>query len=106
MIPGGGTIEMTIARELRNRGAIYDALANSFEEIPFLLAKNAGLDALDIVGQLRTIKGGVNVRLGCVTEMIDEEVVQPVKVMKSGVDLAIETAQLVLMIDDILPTTN
>eukprot|EP00866_Antonospora_locustae_P002409 jgi/Antlo1/2409/1405 len=49
---------------------------------------------------------GVNVRLGCVGDMAEEEVVQPMKVSLSAIELALETVITILMVDDILPSSR
>lgn len=84
------------------------AYADAFEVIPYTLAENAGLNPISIVTELRNAhaKGnknfGVNVRKGCVTDMLEENVVQPVLVSLSALKLATETVVMVLKIDDIV----
>lgn len=112
LVPGGGTVEVAISRALLHEStkskfsSIFYALSRAFEIIPFMLAQNAGMDAVSTVAQLRANGGGVNVRMGCVSNMVDEEVIQPVKVSQSACSLAIETVMMILMIDDILPSVK
>lgn len=111
LVPGGGTVEMKVSRALfdfslhSKSSLVYLELSKAFEAIPFLLANNAGLNAVRLVNELRKTPGGVNVRLGCVGNMADEEVVQPVKVSMSAIGLALEAVATILMIDDILPSS-
>lgn len=86
------------------------AYADAFEVIPYTLAENAGLNPISIVTELRNAhakgqKGfGVNVRKGCVTDMLEENVVQPLLVSLSALKLATETVVMLLKIDDIVLT--
>ena len=56
--------------------------------IPYTLAENAGLNPIQIVTELNNLhaKGclhhGINVRKGTVTNILDENVVQPLQVCK------------------------
>lgn len=86
------------------------AYADAFEVIPYTLAENAGLQPICIVTELRNahaagnVHAGVNVRKGCVTDMVEEEVVQPLLVTTSAVRLATECVMMILKIDDIIAT--
>jgi T-complex protein 1 subunit delta len=112
VVPGGGTVEAAVAKALRvaaedsKHSSIFGALADGFERIPFLLAQNSGLDAIEIVGLLRKNGGGVNVRMGCVGDLVVEEIVQPTKVLMCAAELALECVGMILMIDDILPSVK
>ncbi len=46
---------------------------------------------------------GINVKKGCITNMIDENVVQPLLVTSSAITLATECVRMILKIDDIVP---
>lgn len=50
------------------------------------------------------MRAGINVRRGTVTDMLEESVVQPLLVTTSAISLATECVQLILKIDDIVPT--
>nr|CCC93328.1 putative T-complex protein 1, delta subunit [Trypanosoma congolense IL3000] len=86
------------------------AFADAFEVIPYTLAENAGLQPISIVTELRNAhasgskNAGVNVRKGCVTDMVEESVVQPLLVSTSAVRLAAECVMMILKIDDIIMT--
>jgi len=47
---------------------------------------------------------GINVRTGCVSNMMDENVVQPLLVSVSALKLSTETVMMILKIDDIVMT--
>ena len=78
--------------------------------IPYTLAENAGLNPIAIVTELRNhhakgnIHHGINVRKGTVTNILDENVVQPLLVSTSAITLATETVRMILKIDDIVMT--
>ncbi len=84
--------------------------AEALEIIPYTLAENAGLQPMEIVTDLRNkhTQGmrhhGINVRKGCVTDMMEEDVVQPLLVDTSAISLATEACRAILKIDDIVPT--
>lgn len=86
------------------------AFAEALEVIPYTLAENAGLNPIEVVTELssRHAQGeryaGINVRKGGVTNMLEENVVQPLLVSSSAISLATECVQLILKIDDIVPT--
>jgi len=85
------------------------AYAEAFDAVPYTLAENAGLHPIDIVTELRRRhaagekSAGINVRKGCITNILEEKVIQPLLVSTSAVRLATETVSMVLKIDDIVP---
>jgi T-complex protein 1 subunit delta len=116
LIAGGGApeIELSIrlaeySRTLMGMEAYcVRAFADAFEIIPYTLAENAGLNAIATVTDLRTRhargekNSGINVRKGSVTNILEENVVQPLLVSISAVTLASETVQTLMKIDDIV----
>lgn len=83
------------------------AFAEALEVIPYTLAENAGLNPIEVVTELRNKHAGghkhhgINVRKGAVTDMLAENVVQPLLVSTSAITLATETVAMILKIDDI-----
>ncbi len=83
--------------------------AEALEVIPFTLAENAGLNPMKIVTELRKYHAqgkssyGINIKKGCVSDMVKEDVLQPLLVSISALKLATETVQAILKIDDIVP---
>jgi T-complex protein 1 subunit delta len=117
IIAGGAAAEIEICMQLGHyarkeaegvHAFCMRAYADAFEVIPYTLAENAGLNPISIVTELRNAhaKGskswGVNVRKGCVTDMLEENVVQPLLVGLSALKLATETVVMILKIDDIV----
>ncbi len=78
--------------------------------IPYTLAENAGLNPIATVTELRNrhargeVHSGINVRKGAITDILEENVVQPLLVSVSAVNLAAETVRSILKIDDIVNT--
>ena len=74
--------------------------------IPTTLAENAGLNPISIVTELRNRHAsgektaGINVRKGMITNILEENVLQPLLVSTSALELATETVSLLLRIDD------
>eukprot|EP00386_Alphamonas_edax_P013889 GDKI01042746.1.p2 GENE.GDKI01042746.1~~GDKI01042746.1.p2 ORF type:complete len:112 (+),score=43.28 GDKI01042746.1:1-336(+) len=84
------------------------AFADALEVVPYTLAENAGLNPMNIVTELRNrhIQGdkhaGINVRKGCISNMLEENVLQPLLVSSSALKLATETVMMILKIDDVV----
>lgn len=116
LLPGGGAPEMEIAVRLRQlaqsqSGATqycWRAFADALELIPYTLAENAGLSPIHTVTELRTQHAngnpdfGVNVRKGYVTDIREENVLQPLLVTLSAIKQASECVRSILKIDDIV----
>merc|ERR1719228_3170926 len=116
LIAGGGAPETEMSRELMLHantlgGAdayCFKAFAEAMEIIPYTLAENAGLNPIGTVTELRNRHAqgekmtGINVRKGAITNILEENVVQPLLVSTSAVSLASETVRSILKIDDIV----
>lgn len=120
LIAGGGAPEIELALKLADyavtSGGIdaycIKAFANALEVVPSTLAENAGLNPIATVTELRNrhAKGeeisGINVRKGAITNMLEENVIQPLLVSTSAITLASETVRSILKIDDIVNTNQ
>lgn len=118
LIAGGGAPEIELALRLAQHAQTitgidaycFRAFANAMEVIPSTLAENAGLNPIATVTELRNrhaqgdISAGINVRKGAITNMLEENVVQPLLVSVSAITLASETVRSILKIDDIVNT--
>ena len=84
------------------------AFAEALEVVPYTLAENAGLNPINIVTELRKahtegVKGaGINVKKNKITDMYEENVLQPLLVSTSAITLAPETVCMILKIDDLV----
>jgi T-complex protein 1 subunit delta len=115
LIAGGGAPEIELSIRLMEHSktlfgkeaACVKAFAEALEIIPYTLAENAGLSPISVVTELRNkhVKGelyaGINVRKGSVSNILDENVLQPLLVSTSAISLAAETVRSILKIDDI-----
>jgi T-complex protein 1 subunit delta len=115
LIAGGGAPEIEVANHLSKysrsisgtEAICMQAFADALEVIPTTLAENAGLNPIKIVTELRVRhemgekNAGVNVRKGTVTNILEENVIQPLLVTTSALELAAETLKMILKVDDI-----
>ncbi|OMP10776.1 Chaperonin Cpn60/TCP-1 [Corchorus olitorius] len=116
LIAGGGAPEIELSRQLGAwskvlhgmEGYCVRSFAEALEVIPYTLAENAGLNPIAIVTELRNrhaqgeINAGINVRKGQITNILEENVVQPLLVSTSAITLATECVRMILKIDDIV----
>lgn len=116
LIAGGGAPEIEMALRLASHSNTLEgvdaycfrAFADAMEVIPSTLAENAGLNPIATVTELRNrhaqgeINAGINVRKGAITDILAENVVQPLLVSLSSITLATETVRSILKIDDIV----
>jgi chaperonin GroEL (HSP60 family) len=85
-----------------------DAYASAMEVIPTALAENAGLDPIDVLINLRKAHkdgkthAGINVYTGKVVNMLDEKVIEPIRVGRQAINSATDAAVLILRIDDVI----
>lgn len=115
LIPGGGAPETELCLRLQEwcssiGGAdsyCIHAFAEALEVIPYTLAENAGLQPIKAVTELRRQHAaglkfaGINVKKGRVTDIWEENVIQPLLVSTSAITLATECVRMLLKIDDI-----
>lgn len=120
LIAGGGAPEIEMALQLAAHANTLEgvdaycfrAFAEAMEVIPSTLAENAGLNPIATVTELRNkhaqgeINAGINVRKGAITDILAENVVQPLLVSTASITLATETVRSILKIDDIVNTMN
>ncbi|KAF9592506.1 hypothetical protein IFM89_015200 [Coptis chinensis] len=116
LIAGGGAPEIELSRQLGAWAKVLHGMesycvrsfAEALEVIPYTLAENAGLNPIAIVTELRNrhaqgeINTGINVRKGQITNILEENVVQPLLVSTSAITLATECVRMILKIDDII----
>ncbi|UCC34114.1 MAG: TCP-1/cpn60 chaperonin family protein [Candidatus Bathyarchaeota archaeon] len=117
IVAGGGAAEAAVAKELRSYAIkiggreqlAVESFADSMEKIPSQLAENAGLDKIDIMVELRAAhekpKGqlmGVDVFTGKIVNMHKKGVIDPLSVKEQAVKSAVESASMILRIDDVI----
>ena len=116
LVAGGGSPEVEVALNLRRYAATVggreqlaiEAFADAVEVIPRTLAENAGLDAINVLVDLRSAheKGqktaGINLDTGKVEDMLKNNVVEPLRVKTQALQSATEVATMILRIDDVI----
>ncbi len=120
LVPGGGASEIEVSKAVRKYADSFSgreqlavqAFADAIEVIPRCLAENAGLDPIDKLALLRSEhdKGkkssGLNVFSGKVVNMLNEGVVEPLKIKLQAVKSATEASEMILRIDDIIASSG
>ncbi|XP_022902315.2 T-complex protein 1 subunit gamma [Onthophagus taurus] len=116
LVPGGGAIEMAIAQHLIQKATHgpYRALAHALEIIPRTLAQNCGANTIRTLTALRAKHAahtdqtspctwGIDGETGELVEQIKEKGIwEPLSVKLQIYKTAVETAILLLRIDDIV----
>ncbi|MCK4550496.1 MAG: TCP-1/cpn60 chaperonin family protein [Candidatus Aenigmarchaeota archaeon] len=120
VVAGGGAPEAEIAKELRKfadtvggrEQLAINAFANAMETIPRTLAENAGLDAIDMLVEMRSkheaghATTGINVFEGKITDMNALNVIEPLKIKTQAISSAAESAEMILRIDDVIAASK
>ena len=121
VVPGGGAIEMTLANKLIEGSKLqdpiianaYKAAGQSLEIISRTLLENCGADIIRVQTQLRAKHaGGANVtwgidgEKGVMCDMAELGVWEPVAVKQQTIKTAIESAAMLLRIDEIVSGTR
>merc|ERR1711907_184761 len=116
LLPGGGATEMAVAQALREKAASvegvaqipYVAVAEALEVIPQTLAENCGANVIRVVTALRAKHAnkegptwGIDGHKGSLADMAEVGVWEPFVVKSQTIKTAIESACLLLRIDDI-----
>jgi chaperonin GroEL (HSP60 family) len=116
ILPGGGAVEVELARRIRKYAESFkgreqlavNAFADALEVIPKSLAENAGLDPIDKLAQLRAehdknkVSVGLDVFSGEVQDMFKLGVIEPSKIKIQAIKSAAEVAEMILRIDDVI----
>ncbi|KAI1229868.1 hypothetical protein IHE44_0010573, partial [Lamprotornis superbus] len=117
LVPGGGATEMAVSHALteRSKGMTgveqwpYRAVAQALEVIPRTLIQNCGASTIRVLTSLRakhTQEGsqtwGVNGETGALVDMKELGIWEPLAVKLQTYKTAVETAVLLLRIDDIV----
>jgi chaperonin GroEL (HSP60 family) len=116
VVAGGGAAEIEAASQLRRwaQGLLgreqlaVIAFADAMEGVPMALAENAGLDAIDVIADLRGHheKGekwaGIDIFDGKVKDLSKLNIYEPMVVKEHAVKSATEAATMILKIDDVI----
>ncbi len=117
LVAGGGAVEMEVSRWLVTKaksltGVIqgpYKAIASALEVIPRTIASNCGANTIRTLTALRAkhaegnnVTWGINGMTGALEDMLTLGVLEPLSVKMQTYKTAVETAILLLRIDDIV----
>jgi len=116
IVAGGGAPEALLAAFLKDWSGRFDGrqqlaikkYAEALEVIPLTIAENAGMDPIDTMVSLRAKQSdgkkwtGINAKEGKVSDMLSQNIVEPVVVKKQIIKSATETASMILRIDDVI----
>ena len=116
IVYGGGSPEAYVALKLRDwakslsgrEQLAVEKFADALESIPLALARNAGMNPIDSITQLRAKQNtgerfaGVDVINGKITNFEKLGVVEPLKVKEQIIKSATETANMILRIDNVV----
>lgn len=116
LVPGGGAVEMAVSLALTRKQiqGPYRAVAQALEIIPRTLAQNCGANTIRTLTALRAkhashshgdsgpCSWGINGETGEIVDMQSQGVWEPLSVKMQVYKTAVETAILLLRIDDIV----
>jgi len=120
VVPGGGAIEIELARRLRHFGQsltgreqlAVEEFASALEFIPTTLAENAGMDPIDILTELRSRhdsgekNAGLNLFTNKIDNVLEARIIEPYKIKSQAINSASEVAVMILRIDDVIASTE
>jgi archaeal chaperonin len=119
VVPGGGAIEVEIARRLRHFGQslsgreqlAVEEFASALEFIPITLAENAGMDPIDVLTELKSKhdsgdkNSGLNLFTNKIENVLTSKIIEPYKIKSQAINSASEVAIMILRIDDVIASS-
>jgi archaeal chaperonin len=119
-VTGAGSVEMQLATHLNTYASslqgreqlAVQAFAKALEIIPLTLAKNAGLDPLEIITALRTAHkqnqttAGLNVFTGRIMNALEQGVIEPLAIKTQALSSATQVAEMILRVDDVIMSSG
>jgi len=116
IVAGGGAPEALLAAFLKDWAGSFDGrqqlaikkYAEALEVIPLTIAENAGMDPIDTMVALRAKQSdgkkwtGINAKEGKISDMLSQNIIEPVVVKQQIIKSATETASMILRIDDVI----
>jgi len=121
IVAGGGAAEIEVAKQLRSYATkvggreqlAVEAFADAVEVVPKTLAENAGLEAIDVIVDLRSAHEkeggkykGIDVFTGKVQNSLENGIIEPLVVKEQAIKSAVESASMILRIDDVIASTK
>ena len=116
VVAGAGAIEIALSKRLRDFSTSLQGreqlavqeFADALEFIPSTLAENAGLDPIDIITELKARHDnneknvGINIFTNKVEDVLQQGIIEPLKIKLQAISSATEVATMILRIDDVL----
>ena len=116
IVPGGGAIEMELAKRLRDfsqalsgrEQLAVEEFAAALEFIPATLAENAGIDPIDVLTELKSRhdsgerNAGLNLFTNKIENVLEARIIEPYKIKSQAISSASEVAVMILRIDDVI----
>ncbi|MAG78863.1 thermosome subunit [Candidatus Pacearchaeota archaeon] len=120
VVPGGGAVEMELAKRLKDFGQTLsgreqlavEEFVSSLEFIPSTLAENAGIDPIDVLTELKSRhdsgerNAGLNLFTNKIENVLDARIIEPLKIKSQAINSASEVAIMILRIDDVIASTG
>ena len=120
VVPGGGAIEIELARRLREfsqslsgrERLAVEEFASALEFIPTTLAENAGLDPIDVLTELKSKhdagerNAGLNLFTNKIENVLEAKIIEPFDIKSQAINSSSEVAIMILRIDDIIASTG
>lgn len=111
VVTGGGSVEMALSNYIREISKDFEgkalfvsrSVAQAFEKIPTVLARNFGNDPLLTIGKLRKMHVGGKINTGVstkgVSDMVKDKIFEPFALKYNLINTSFDTAMEILMID-------
>ncbi len=120
IVPGGGAVEIELAKRLREFGQTLtgreqlavEEFASALEFIPSTLAENAGIDPIDILTELKSRHdsgekdAGLNLFTNKIENVLTTKIIEPYKIKSQAINSASEVAIMILRIDDVIASAG
>jgi len=122
-VPGAGAPEVELSLRLADYAATVggreqlaiEAFADAMEVVPWALAENAGLDAIDVIIKLKNAHEkktmaakafGIDLSTGEPSDMVKANVIEPLRCKTQAIKSAAEVANMILRIDDVIASKS
>ena len=120
IVPGGGAIEIEVAKRLREYSQglsgreqlAVEQFASALECVPLTLAENAGLDPIDTLTELKSRhdsgekNAGLNLFTNKIENAIESKIIEPLKIKTQAINSASDVAIMILRIDDVIASSG
>jgi thermosome len=120
VVPGGGAIEVELAKRLRDfsqglkgrEQLAVEEFASAIEFIPITLAENAGLDPIDTLTELKSKHdagerhAGLNLFTNRIENALQSRIIEPLRIKTQAINSATDVATMILRIDDVIASSG